>query len=120
MASECTEGLWQSAAQLQPSAYSAEDITDRDMQVTLLDGTFMVPPLDGQLNYPSRRLKIQIYAVTPQARDQTFMNTDVLTSETLAEDVEEQFALLIEQATGLSPPSPVKHPGPFGPERPVL
>ena len=100
MASECTEGLWQAAAQFQPSPYPAEDITDRDMQVTLLDGTFMVPPLDGQLNYPSRRLKIQIYAVARQARDHTFMNTDVLTSETLAEDVEEQFNLLIEQATG--------------------
>ena len=43
MASECTEGLWETAAQLQPSAYSAEDITDSDMQVTLLDGTFTVP-----------------------------------------------------------------------------
>ena len=84
MASECTEGLWESAAQLQPSAYSAEDITDSDMQVTLLDGTFMVPPLDGQQKYPPQRLKIQIYAVARQARDHTFMNTDVLTSETLA------------------------------------
>ena len=100
MASEYVEGLWESAAQLQPSAYSAEDITDSDMQDTLLDGTFMVPPLDGQQNYPSQRLKIQIYAVARQARDHTFMNTDVSTSESLAEDVEEQFTLLIEQATG--------------------
>ena len=52
MASEYVEGLWESAAQLQPSAYSAEDITNGDMQDTLLDGTFMVPPLDGQQIYP--------------------------------------------------------------------
>ena len=52
MASGYIEDLWESAAQLQPSAHSAEDITKGDLQDTLLDGIFMVPPLDGQQSYP--------------------------------------------------------------------
>ena len=99
MASRHTENLWDSAAQLQPSAYSTEDITNSDLQDTLLDGAFMVPPLDGQQSYPPQRLKMQVYAIARQARDHNFMTTDILTSETLAEDVQEQFTNLIEQAT---------------------
>ena len=63
MASRHTENLWDSAAQLQPSAYSTEDITNSDLQDTLLDGAFMVPPLDGQQSYPPQRLKMQVYAI---------------------------------------------------------
>ena len=98
MASGYAEDLWQSAGHLKPSAYTTENITNGDLQDALLDGTFMVPPLDGQQNYPPQRLKVQTYAIARQAQDPNFMNTARLTSETMTEDVEDQFTNLIKQA----------------------
>ena len=59
MTSGYTEDLWQSAGHLNPSAYTTEDITNGDLQEVLLDGIFMIPPLDGQQSYPPQRLKLQ-------------------------------------------------------------
>ena len=42
------EDLWQSAAHLQPAAHTAKVITSDDLHNTLLDGAFMIPPLDEE------------------------------------------------------------------------
>ena len=46
------EDLWQSAAHLQPTAYTSEVITSDDLHDTLLAGTFMIPPLMDKDNSP--------------------------------------------------------------------
>ena len=91
------DDLWQFALQLDPSLLSAREIDSDDLHNTLLDGAFMLPPLDQEEGFRPQPHKVHTYSIARCIQDPKFLETVKNTSEDPRGDVETHFCSLVEQ-----------------------